>query len=44
MEQISERKYSVGIQTISGIRKGNYIYIGKTHLACGMTKTKKVKL
>ncbi len=30
MEQTIERKYPVGIQTFSEIRKGNYIYIDKT--------------
>ena len=44
MEQTLERKYPVGIQTFSEIRKGNYIYIDKTDLVWQMTKTKYVFL
>jgi hypothetical protein len=44
MEQMTERKYPVGIQTFSEIRKGNYIYIDKTDLVWQMTKTKYVFL
>ncbi len=40
MEQTTERKYPVGIQTFSEIRKGNYIYIDKTDLVWQMTKNK----
>ena len=39
-----ERKYPVGIQTFSEIRKGNYVYIDKTDLVWQMTKTKYVFL
>lgn len=38
------RKYPVGIQTFSEIRKGNYIYIDKTDLMWEMTRTKFVFL
>ncbi len=44
MEQTLERKYPVGIQTFSEIRKGNYIYIDKTDLVWQMTKNKYVFL
>ena len=44
MEQTLERKYPVGIQTFSEIRKGNYVYIDKTDLVWQMTKTKYVFL
>ena len=44
MEQTIERKYPVGIQTFSEIRKGNYIYIDKTDLVWQMTKNKYVFL
>ena len=44
MEQTTERKYPVGIQTFSEIRKGNYIYIDKTDLVWQMTKNKYVFL
>ena len=39
-----ERKYPVGIQTFSEIRKGNYIYIDKTDLVWEMTRMKYVFL
>ena len=39
-----ERKYPVGIQTFSEIRKGNYVYIDKTDLVWQMTKNKYVFL
>ena len=39
-----ERRYPVGIQTFSEIRKGNYIYIDKTDLVWELTKTKYVFL
>ena len=39
-----ERKYPVGIQTFSEIRKGNYIYIDKTDLVWQMTRLKYVFL
>lgn len=42
MQQI--RKYPVGIQTFSEIRKGNYVYIDKTDLVWRMTQTKFVFL
>ena len=38
------RKYPVGIQTFSEIRKGNYIYIDKTDLMWEMTRMKYVFL
>ena len=38
------RKYPVGIQTFSEIRKGNYIYIDKTDLVWEMTRMKFVFL
>ena len=44
MEQTLERKYPVGIQTFSEIRKGNYVYIDKTDLVWQMTKNKYVFL
>ena len=34
------RKYPVGIQTFSEIRKGNYVYIDKTDLIWKMIQTK----
>ena len=39
-----ERRYPIGIQTFSEIRKGNYIYIDKTDLVWEITKTKFVFL
>ena len=39
-----ERKYPVGIQTFSEIRKGNYVYIDKTDLMWEMTRMKYVFL
>ena len=39
-----ERKYPVGIQTFSEIRKGNYVYIDKTDLMWEMTRMKFVFL
>ena len=39
-----ERKYPVGIQTFSEIRRGNYIYIDKTDLVWEMTRMKYVFL
>ena len=42
MQQI--RKYPVGIQTFSEIRKGNYVYIDKTDLMWYMTQMKYVFL
>ena len=41
---MQERRYPVGIQTFSEIRKGNYVYIDKTDLMWEMTKTKYVFL
>ena len=38
------RKYPVGIQTFSEIRKGNYVYIDKTDLIWEMTRMKYVFL
>ena len=38
------RKYPVGIQTFSEIRKGNYVYIDKTDLVWNMTQMKYVFL
>ena len=38
------RRYPVGIQTFSEIRKGNYVYIDKTDLVWQMTRTKFVFL
>ena len=38
------RKYPVGIQTFSEIRKGNYVYIDKTDLMWEMTRMKYVFL
>ncbi len=38
------RKYPVGIQTFSELRKGNYIYIDKTDLVWEMARTKYVFL
>ena len=38
------RKYPVGIQTFSEIRKGNYLYIDKTDLVYEMTRMKYVFL
>ena len=38
------RKYPVGIQTFSEIRKGNYVYIDKTDLVWEMTRMKYVFL
>ena len=38
------RKYPVGIQTFSEIRKGNYIYIDKTDLMWEMTRMKYIFL
>jgi len=40
----SDRKYPVGIQTFSEIRKGNYVYIDKTDLVWQMTRMKFVFL
>ena len=34
---MQERKYPVGIQTFSEIRKGEYVYIDKTHLVWKLT-------
>ena len=39
-----DRKYPVGIQTFSEIRKGNYVYIDKTDLMWEMTRMKFVFL
>ena len=38
------RKYPVGIQTFSEIRKGNYVYIDKTDLVWEITRLKYVFL
>ena len=38
------RRYPVGIQTFSEIRKGNYVYIDKTDLVWELIKTKFVFL
>jgi len=38
------RKYPVGIQTFSEIRKGNYVYIDKTDLVWELIKTKYIFL
>ncbi len=38
------RKYPVGIQTFSEIRKGSYVYIDKTDLVWEMTRMKYVFL
>ncbi|MBP5644508.1 MAG: ATP-binding protein [Bacteroidales bacterium] len=40
----TERRYPVGIQTFSEIRKGNYVYIDKTDLVWEMTRMKYVFL
>ncbi len=40
----NDRKYPVGIQTFSEIRKGNYVYIDKTDLVWQMTRMKFVFL
>ena len=37
---MQERRYPVGIQTFSEIRKGNYVYIDKTDLMWEMTRKK----
>ncbi len=39
-----ERRYPVGIQTFSELRKGGYVYIDKTDLMWEMTKTKYIFL
>ena len=41
---MNDRKYPVGIQTFSEIRKGNYVYIDKTDLVWQMTRLKYVFL
>ena len=41
---VKERRYPVGIQTFSEIRKGNYVYIDKTDLVWEMTRMKYVFL
>ena len=38
MEQTTERKYPVGIQTFERLRMENYLYIDKTDLVWKMTK------
>ena len=38
MEQTTERKYPVGIQTFERLRRENYLYIDKTDLVWKMTK------
>lgn len=38
------RKYPVGIQTFSELRKGDYVYIDKTDLMWQMTRTKYIFL
>ena len=42
--ETAERRYPVGIQTFSEIRKGNYVYIDKTDLVWEMTRMKYVFL
>lgn len=42
--EMNARKYPVGIQTFSEIRKGNYVYIDKTDLMWQMTQMKYVFL
>lgn len=42
--QTTARKYPVGIQTFSEIRKGDYVYIDKTDLVWEMTRMKYVFL
>ena len=42
--ETAERRYPVGIQTFSEIRKGNYVYIDKTDLVWELTKLKYVFL
>ncbi|MBP5541179.1 MAG: ATP-binding protein [Bacteroidales bacterium] len=42
--ETAERRYPVGIQTFSEIRKGNYVYIDKTDLVWEMTRLKYVFL
>ena len=42
--EMNARKYPVGIQTFSEVRKGNYIYIDKTDLMWEMTRMKFVFL
>ena len=42
--QLPTRRYPVGIQTFSEIRKGNYVYIDKTDLVWEMTRMKYVFL
>ena len=44
MEEMVQRKYPVGIQTFSEIRKGGYVYIDKTDLMWEMTRMKYVFL
>ena len=44
MDTIARRKYPIGIQTFSEIRKGGYIYIDKTDLVWEMTQMKYVFL
>ena len=41
---VNGRRYPVGIQTFSEIRKGNYVYIDKTDLVWEMTRMKYVFL
>ena len=42
--ETAERRYPVGIQTFSEIRKGNYVYIDKTDLVWELTRLKYVFL
>ena len=42
--ETAERRYPVGIQTFSEIRKGNYVYIDKTDLVWELTRQKYVFL
>lgn len=37
MEAMPQKLYSIGIQTFSEIRKGNYVYIDKTEYVYRMT-------
>ncbi|MBP5644772.1 MAG: ATP-binding protein [Bacteroidales bacterium] len=42
--ETAERRYPVGIQTFSEIRKGNYVYIDKTDLVWELTRMKYIFL
>ena len=42
--KLADRRYPVGIQTFSEIRKGNYLYIDKTDMVWQMTRMKFVFL